>query len=115
MLVFACVVFFLQQGGAKPGNGQVLLGPLMAGVAVAVVVARVLVPGLLVRSWSARRCAGATRPSPTGRNAEPTLSSPEHEPLLAIFSTKTIVGGALLEGAGFFNLIAYMLEGQTIR
>ena len=102
----------LQQGGAKPGNGQVLLSPLPRGFAVAATVARVLVPGLLVRSVC-QKIAGATRPSPTGGNAEPTLSSPEHEPLLAIFSAKTIMGGAILEGAGFFNLIAYMLEGQT--
>ena len=34
--------------------------------------------------------------------------------LLAIYQTRLVIACALLEGAAFFNLVAYFIEGQTL-
>lgn len=112
LLVFGLVAFFMRQGGDQPGNGAVFLSPLMAGLTVVLIFARILVPGLMVRS-GCHRIARGVQPPGTSRKAKQPQPSNEDEQLVAVYSAKTIVGGAILEGAGFGNLTAYLLEGQV--
>ena len=34
--------------------------------------------------------------------------------LFGVYQTKTIIGAAMIEGAAFLNLVAYLLEGNPI-
>jgi cytochrome c biogenesis protein ResB len=65
----------------------------------------------MVRNGCQRIARGVRHPSAVW-SAEQALLSTDSEQLLAVFSTKTILGGAILEGAGFFNVTAYLIEGQ---
>jgi hypothetical protein len=111
LLVFTLVAFFVQRGQAKPGNAAVFLSLSGAAFAVAAIFARFLVPALMVRSGCQRIARGVRDPSAVW-TAEQALRSTDSEQLLAVFSAKTIVSGAILESAGFFNPIAYITEGQ---
>jgi hypothetical protein len=111
LLVFTLVAFFVHQGQAQPGHGEVFLSLIGAAFAVAAIFARMLVPALMVRSGCQRIARGVRDPSAVW-TAEQALRSTDSEQLLAVFGAKTIVGGAILEGAGFFNPVAYIIEGQ---
>ena len=43
----------------------------------------------------------------------PRMIASRQSASLATYQTKLIVGAAIFEGAAFFNLVAYMIEGQT--
>ncbi len=74
-----------------------MLSVVAVGFAVVSVVARFLVPALIVRGSAS---------SSSGRRSSPERS------LVTMFQTKLIIEMALLEGAAFFALVAYMLERQ---
>lgn len=76
----------------QPSSG-VLVSVVAAGFAVMMFVAHLVLPGVMVSG--ALRQAG---------------SSPGIDQLCGIFQTKLIIQMALLEGAGFFNIIACVVE-----
>ena len=99
-LMFAVTVFgviaVIIGGTVQPAT------PIMAYLAVAfaaqVIALRFFVPGLVVKSQlEALKDEG---------------TSSIEEKLQGLFQTRMIIGMALLEGAAFFNLIAYIIEGQ---
>ena len=59
------------------------------------------------------RIAHGTEPVVTRRFPETNMPDSEQAKLLMLLNTTTIVGAALLEGAAFANLVAFMLEGQV--
>jgi hypothetical protein len=79
--------------GKQPEAGE-LLSLLAAFFAAVAIVVRQVVLGLM---------SGRAIP----HNNEPTVPAS-----LRLFQTRMIVGLALLEGAAFFNLVAFMTEGH---
>ena len=92
VLAFATLVIVLRLG--EPAEDEALVSLIGAGVAFLAVVARQVVVGVM-----------------GGRTASGTAGSPAAG-ALGLYVTRLIVGLAILEGACFFNLIAYMLEGH---
>jgi hypothetical protein len=84
----------------------------------AAIVARCVVPGVIVRAGR-RNIARGAFPLSDARGAAQESSRTALErmgdagKLLTLFQTKTILGAALFEGVAFFMLIAYMVERCT--
>lgn len=120
VLMFLGVVLVTRNG---PPAEMPLLSYLGAGATVAVLVVRMVVPDLVGRSVLHTQLAAlAHGPSnDQDRNDQEfpddgntTIENP-HRVLLAgaaAFQTRMIVEFALLEGVAFFNLVAFMVEGQ---
>lgn len=85
---------------------------------VADIVAWAIVPGLVVRSGRRSIARGGFRLSMVERSASQGIREALEQMgdagrLLMLFQTKTIIATAILEGATFFLLIAYMIERYT--
>jgi hypothetical protein len=78
---------------------------------VAVVASRI-VPILIVRTARKRMVAGDYRLTYAG--ADKAYAINESDALAGLYQTTTIVAAALLEGAAFLNVIAFLLEGNPI-
>jgi hypothetical protein len=114
VLVFLGVVVYLvhgeQQGqGAQPAAGLPVITLIAGLVFLTNLPLAILLPVLITRSAVRRIAAGAWRGPP---GADPAQSESDVGKLVAVWQTSTLVGYALLEGAGFFGCIAYLLEGQ---
>lgn len=99
------VVLVLREGeflGKQPWSVTPLITLVAIVFGVAAIVAHIAVPGLLVASQ--RKAMAKTAKTEQG----------DFDGILALYSTQKIVGAALLEGAAFFNTIAYFLEGTAI-
>jgi hypothetical protein len=112
-LVLAAAIFvYLVQ---VPYNGQGVAPPqglpIFSLVGVAVLTGLALVsfafPNFLL-AQGVRTVARGDWPSPPGA----TLLDSDAAKLLALYQTTMIIGLALVEGAGFYCCIAYLLEGQ---
>lgn len=81
-------------------NNQSILTILAAGLALMQILMWFVIPGMIVK---------------TQLKTMKDLSEADRMPRLAqVFQTHKIVGAALLEGAGFFNWVAYMIDHQAI-
>lgn len=89
VVAFAAVVVVLRLG-RQPGG--TLISFVAVGFAAAMIVVRQFVLGI------AGGRTGPPQPGPAGP--------------LALYQTRMIIGLAILEGAAFFNCIAYLLEGR---
>ena len=103
VMTFAAMAIFINQGQGNaaqpPRNG--VIAYVAAGFAAIICVVRIILPPMMVKSGiqellKARRVEELTRLE-----------------FYPIFQIQMIVGCALLEGAGLFNVIAYLVEGQT--
>ncbi len=108
----------MQQGGlgAAQGDGNPLLPYIALAFAVSAVAARVMVVPVVVGPLR-RKIVQGTWPPPNGRPQQPSLvamaeADEEAGKLAMLFLTKTIIAGAIIEGAAFFLLIAYLIEGS---
>ncbi len=95
VVMFACVAFFVAKGEPAKSPMLALIGAGMAAMAVAV---RFIVPTVIVNGAKAR----LKEASATDVMAQ----------LAGLYQTKMIVGMAVLEGAAFVNLVAYITEKQ---
>lgn len=95
VLVFAAIAYFVAKG--KPAAFPIV-SYMGVGFAVINLTMRFVVPAYLV-SMQKRSLAGATEPDLTNS-------------LAGLYQTKMIIGMALLEGAAFINLVAYIVEKQ---
>jgi hypothetical protein len=86
-----------------------LVSLMGAGFLVIVAVVSFVVPAGIVRSNLLAIAEGTWKGAPQRGIEEPATDSGK---LLAVYLTALIVGLALLEGASFFNCIAYLLEAQ---
>ncbi len=92
-------------------------GPLLSYIAIAFAVtallARTIVPGILI-SRGRKKVAEGEWPITPKQTARQCVSRMQNAgdagKLWLLYSTITIVAGALIEGATFFLLVAYMLE-----
>lgn len=115
VMVFAAVAIFLgadKQAEAPQGALGNLQTTLAAGMALVALVASGLVPRLISKRVRESLAAGDT----SGLNpmaAQTMEELGEVGTLAAVYQTTLIVGVAILEGAAFYNLVAYILEHQT--
>ena len=112
VFVFALVALFLPGGGLKPWNAQAIVSLTMAGLSITMVLARIVVVAVLVQSGR-QKIARRTWQSPVRESGESVLPNTDEGQLLTLFSNQTIFGSALLEGAAFCNLVAFLQEGQS--
>ena len=110
----AGVVFFgavaLWIGAQEKAGEEAIVTYVMAALAVLAVAARLLIPALVASQGRKAMVAGVSQPP----GQPPTSPATQRGGLELVYQTKTIVGSALLEGAAFANLIAYMIEGQML-
>lgn len=100
----------------KPGEegeaDQPVVTVVMAVLGVAGIVASFIVPEINVKNELKRLAAQSLKePAAAASGQEPEdSSSGDVRALLGLFQTKTIIGAALLEGAGFAGVVGYMIE-----
>jgi hypothetical protein len=105
LFFLAIVVLVLREGeflGKQPWSVTSLITMAAIVFGVAAIVAHIVVPGLMVAAQ--RKAMAKTAKTEQG----------DFDGILALYSTQKIVAAALLEGAAFFNAIAYFLEGTAI-
>ncbi len=96
-IIFAAIVLFTR----RDQNGQMgLLTYMGAGFAALLILAALVVPGQITAS--------------SIRRLESERPADWRTPLAALYQTKQIIEKAFLEGAGFFNGVAYLIEGQRL-
>jgi hypothetical protein len=99
-------------GPNGPGGDLPLVSWIALGFGVLALLLHKLVPTLVVAGGRKAIQSGAwnSADNPQAKELAERLGTPGM--LFALFQTKTIVGGAILEGAAFFNLVAYLIERQ---
>ena len=110
-LVFLLIATFLrQQNGAPPPATPQLtyLMLILAGFALA---ARFIVPPLMVRAARYRLVVGGLAAEQSPLQPGASAKDVSAQALSAVYQTRTILAAALLEGATFLLIIAYLLEG----
>jgi hypothetical protein len=111
-IVLVVVPPFANKGNGLPAN---LITYLALGIGAANLVLSFVVPGLVTANG--RRQIAREVPAKTNDAEKPLrlVDATSDTPRLAIlYQTQLIIGAALLEGAAFFNGIAFMLERQPI-
>ncbi|MDP1797502.1 MAG: hypothetical protein Q8K78_08480 [Planctomycetaceae bacterium] len=98
LINFAAIALFV--GSEPKQNPPVVLTYFGLGGAVLMTVMRFIIPGIAAAA-TMRRTEGQTPES-------------HRQQLAAAYHTKTIIGAALLEGAGFFNGVAYIITGSLL-
>ena len=109
---FSFVVLAIAPRVAAPPDEPLLTYMSFVMAIVAVIVAMIF-PGILVRNQRQSILAG----KPTlraGSVGGPPEAEREFGPLVAGYQTALIIRSAILEGAAFFCLISYLIEGQTL-
>jgi hypothetical protein len=114
VVMFSAVTLVLATQQPKPVADTPLLTYMSIVAAPVAILAALTIPGFLVRSQRQPILAG----KPTLRAGSIGGSPlPEAEqslgPYIGGYQTALIVRSAILEGAAFFSLMAFMLEGQT--
>jgi len=106
VLIFGAVVLFMP---ADDRDGKLeILSLISIGMAVMSVFMSFLVPKLIVKTNRNKIANGDW----SGDATSGTVHGTDGGKLSAVFQMTTIVGSALLEGAAFFALVAYMQEGH---
>lgn len=98
------------QGGGQPAEPIFMY--LAAALAFVALVASLVVPAMMASSARQKIIAG--KPPVAGPAFPRPLEDSTVGPLAAVYQTRLIIAAGILEGAAFFNLIAYMLEGQAL-
>ncbi|HEX2475589.1 MAG TPA: hypothetical protein VHK01_12630 [Lacipirellulaceae bacterium] len=115
--IFFAIVFVIPPiarlaGGppAEPLVSYIAAAAGLAGIFAWAVVPRIITAGI-------RQSIVHGKPAPPAglsQNLPMTDERLQIRPLIAMYQNSLIVGGAILEGAAFFNLVAYMLEQQPM-
>lgn len=104
VVMFAAVVSVAGLAPDPPAGQMLSLMGLVFGVAS--VFGRIVVPGIVPVPPTKLNMGDADASEATEVNRRALA-------LFAIYQTQMIIGLAILEGAAFFNVIAYMLEGNV--
>ena len=106
ILLFALYLLFLHE---RPSDASIgMLTYLCLGFAALQAVLCFVLPRFIASMQRSRIAAGTW--TMQGQNV-PSVETDAGK-LAAVYQITTIVGGALLEGAAFFALVAYMIEGH---
>lgn len=118
----AVVLLFIEPSGppAGPGRGNPLGLPFLTlvalGFAIFGVILSLVAPGLVVNNGLrqiAERGPGEAAPTDPWKEG-PSLPANDVGALLPLFQTQLIIASALVEGAAFFALIAFMVERHPL-
>jgi hypothetical protein len=114
-LVVGCVSFMaiavVVQGGMIANAPDM---PIISYVALAMCAPVVLAKVVIVPTITNRGCGEIARGQSGSTDAPSGAEGGDLMPLVKLYTTKTIIGGALLEGATFLLLVSYLVEGQTL-
>lgn len=110
VIVFLVVVLFIVEGDRQPGTPLLTYLGLAFG-ALGLVFA-FIVPGFMGGSIKQALADGKRVDLPAQFKASQDVGIVGN--LLFLFQTRLIIGYAILEGAAFFNLVAYMIERQDV-
>lgn len=110
VVMFMAIVLLFMGAGVQPFDTGAVVSMVMAAFGASAILARLLVPGLMVDANCRRIAQGSGNANQRHPGAK--LPDTDEGKLMQVFLTKTIVGSAFLEGGAFANLIAFMLEGQ---
>jgi hypothetical protein len=105
VLSFFCVVLVLGQQQPGPPPDEPMLTYMSIVTAFVAIAVAMIFPGVVIRNQRQSIQAGKSKPPEAAR---------ELGPLVAGYQTALIIRSAILEGAAFFCLVAYMLERQTL-
>jgi hypothetical protein len=111
VIFMAIAVVMVAQNGAIGGAAD---APIISYVALAMGATVVLARIVIVPAITNRGCAEIARGRGGATDSASDAADGDLMPLLKLYTAKTIVGGALLEGATFVLLISYLVEGQTL-
>jgi hypothetical protein len=116
IMVFAVVATVIRAGGEpQHADAMNLLTWMAIGAAPIALVASRLLPALIAGSARAQIAARRRDPSQGTIGAQAVLPElGDAGALYGVYQTKTIVGAALLEGAAFLGITAFLLEGTWI-
>jgi hypothetical protein len=92
--------------------GQPLIANIAVGVTIAIFAAWAFVPNIIAGKMR-QSIVEDKKPHPAARLSG-GAGLGDIGPLSAAYQTRLIIGAALLEGAAFFNLVAYLLERQSL-
>jgi hypothetical protein len=110
-LGFLGLVLTLRQAGNAQNPNPPLLTYMGAGFALLMLVLSLVVPYVTVAT-ARKQMANAKSSLPSCSGAMHGMSDAGH--LCVLYHTQLIVGAAMLEGATFFCLIAYLVEGELM-
>lgn len=123
-LVFMGVVLSVPMQPAAAGDAPVgpgAEGPMMTymamGFVLLAILARVVVVPLVVATIRRKIAEGTWPPEDyqaQGSYHRVVESDPTAGKLAILYLMKTIIGGAIIEGAAFFLLVAYMMEASPL-
>lgn len=111
-LVFLGVVFSIPPKPEAAAD-KTLLTYLGCGLAAAAVVARLLIPPLVATRFRRQIAAGTWPPPDQAANLHATPMDDAGK-LCALYTIRTIVAIAILEGAAFFLVTAYQIERNLL-
>jgi hypothetical protein len=110
LLAFAVIAFGLRQGGGMPPPPPVpIVSYVGYGFAALMFLLSMFVPNVIQTAWRKQVVAGKW-PTTRGDGSPPN----SEEGWWGLYQTRLIIQMALLEGAAFFQLIAYQVEGQQL-
>jgi hypothetical protein len=107
--MFAAVAVLVGDG-LQPLDTGLWLSLIMAALSITALPLRWFLPAAVTQN-NIRKIAQGTW-VPTSGAGNTGTETTDQEKLAIVFVQKTILGGAVLEGAAFANLVAFLLEGQ---
>jgi hypothetical protein len=114
VVMFAAAAVFIVSHQAGPPAGETLVTYLAIAFALVSLPLALVIPGVIVRSQrTAALAAPPTQPTPSSSGHSSDIER-ELRPMLAHYQTALIVRSALLEGAAFFCLVAYLIEHRPL-
>jgi hypothetical protein len=109
MTLFVVVVVMRQQNPNRPVPDPPIITFIALGFAGLQFVLQAVIPNLMAAGARRRIAAGQW---PPGMGA--SVPADDLGKLCMLYQVRLVVGAALVEGAAFFLLIAYLLEGQIV-
>ena len=111
VLAFAMLSFFLQdqEGNNEDRQGIAMITYVAAVFAVVSLTTQAIIPKMVTQQGLRFLKAEIAESEGSGPDAQTVIRR-----LLGIFTSKTIVGCALAEGAAFFAIVAYLIEGHLL-
>jgi hypothetical protein len=103
-----------QQQANAPQDSALLLSYVGILGAASAIAMWLIIPRQIVARSRQELSEGKTPTIADYRGPALTEGARQIQPLVAMHQTRLIVGCALLEGAAFLNVVAYMLEGQLM-
>jgi hypothetical protein len=114
LVIFLAVVATLPIGGQQAGEPP--REPFLSYLGIAAAIIALFVWAIVPRVFAGKMRQSIVEGKPLECHglAHTTEDMRQIKPLIVVHQTNLIVGCAILEGAGFFNAVAYMLEHQQM-